>query len=180
MKIVILGGYPTSGKDTFIDFCRRSKERNREWLVNDTSMVYDVKIIAEQCGWDHTKTPKNRKFLSDLKDLLDEWGDFSFKKVYEYISGWAFILNDDDYEEMIIFVVARQPEDIARLKEEYNATTVCIRRASAENGEKSNHADEHALDYEFDVVIENNGDMEELKERAEHFVWWVLKNGNDY
>ena len=47
----------------------------------NVSTVDKVKEIAAECGWDGVKSPKNRKFLSDLKDLLTEWGDVPYKDI---------------------------------------------------------------------------------------------------
>ena len=57
------------GKDTFAKF------------LNDIvptlkySSIDKVKDIAKLCGWDGGKTEKDRKFLSDLKVLLEEYNN---------------------------------------------------------------------------------------------------------
>ena len=51
-----------------------------------------------------------------------------------------------------------------------NAITVLLRRAAVENLEQSNHADANVFNYEYDYVIENNGSLEELWEKAVKFL----------
>lgn len=167
VKVVVVNGAPRSGKDTFVDFCiEENHKRNGHTL--SISMVDKAKLIAMHCGWGGEKTPRTRKFLSDLKDLIDEAYDASFEFVRESINFFS-----NKYEEEknnIIFVMARQPKDIDRLKEVYNAVAICVRRDAAEQVETSNHADANVLDYNYDYYIDNNGDLENLRAAAEAFV----------
>lgn len=130
-------------------------------------MVDKAKLIACQCGWHGEKTPKTRKFLSDLKDLIDKTFDASFNFVAENIK---YFLNPHNEDAGLIFVMARQPEDINRLKEVYNAITICVRRDAAEQIETSNHADAGVLDYNYDYYIDNNGTLEDLRASAKAFI----------
>ena len=70
--VVVINGSGGVGKSTFIELCREWDNR-----VFETSTVDFVKEVAKMCGWDGTKTDENRKFLSDLKDLLSQWGGCS-------------------------------------------------------------------------------------------------------
>lgn len=83
MKIVVINGFPGAGKDEFVSCC---KKLIGEPYVRNISTVDFVKYIATECGWDGTKTPKNRAFLSNLKDLLIEWNDVPFKKIEKALS----------------------------------------------------------------------------------------------
>ena len=66
------------GKTTFEAKCKELVAANSTfWYDEKQRMAVDVistvdfvKQIARECGWDGVKTPRNRKFLSDLKDLL--------------------------------------------------------------------------------------------------------------
>lgn len=78
MEIIVINGFPGAGKDEFVNCC---KKLIGEPYVRNISTVDFVKYIAAECGWDGTKTPENRAFLSDLKDLLTKWNDVPFKKV---------------------------------------------------------------------------------------------------
>ena len=81
MKIVVVNGKPTSGKSTFESLCTGL---GRAHCYVYSSIDY-VKTIARQCGWNGEKTPENRKFLSDLKDLLTTWDDIPMKKIQEKV-----------------------------------------------------------------------------------------------
>ena len=157
-----------SGKDTFVELC----DKHLLWCKNYSTVDF-VKTIAVKCGWDGSKTPKNRAFLSDLKDLLAQWNDVPFKKVTERIRAFKKSMECfgyDDDEIGVVFIHSREPEEIKRFVEELGATTLLIRRESVESTEQSNHADSQVMNYEYDYTIENNGTEEELEEKAIEFL----------
>lgn len=168
MKIVVVNGKPTSGKTTFESLCI-GLGRARCYVY---SSIDYVKTIAQQCGWNGEKTPENRKFLSDLKDLLTTWNDVPMKKVQEKIQSIQdiFTANDNLADDVVIFIDIREPNDIQRIKDMYGATTLLIRRASVETEQSSNHADEDVFNFDYDVIIDNDGTVDELREKAVDFL----------
>lgn len=176
MKVVIINGKGGAGKDTFVTMCRGVLGANR---VLNISTVDFVKEVATFCGWKGSKTPKNRKFLSDLKDLLTEWEDVPFIKVCDTIRSWSYELNEfEDYEawcNSVVFIHCREPKEIKKLVEELDAITLLIRRDAAECVEQINHADNEVLNYKYDYVIPNNGTLSELRARAEEFLRGCLE-----
>lgn len=166
MKIVVINGYPRSGKSTFVEYCK--EESN---LVYEISMVDYAKIIAGHCGWKGSKTPEDRKFLSSLKDILDEWNDLSYKYVKTFISLTKTQVETylDSSDNLIIFVHARQPEDIERLKQDYDAITLCIQR-EPDIKDLSNHADRDVANYIYDIYIDNTMSLDELRTQARNFI----------
>ena len=119
------------------------------------------------------KKPENRRFLSDLKDLLTNWNDVPFKKIQDRVRVRAASAGAVDW---ILFVDCREPAEIQKLKEHLNATTVLIRRPKIENNETSNHADSGVFDYEYDLNIYNEYGLEELKMLAENFIEYMKKD----
>ena len=168
MRVVIINGKGGCGKDTFVTMCQDILSTNN---VYNISTVDFVKQVAEYCGWDGTKTPENRKFLSDLKDLLAYWNDIPFKKVAEGVRNCcdcASLL--DSFDNSVIFIHCREPKEIKKLVKEFDAITLLIRRDAAECVEQINHADNEVLNYEYDYVIPNKGTLSELRARAEKFL----------
>ena len=167
MKYFIINGRPRSGKDTFVNFCLEELGAFGKLI----STVDFVKKIAIKCGWDKTKTPKNRKFLSDLKDLLTNWGDVPYKKTLQEIDMFKFDLDYWDVSDKgVVFIMCREPKEIERFERELNAKSVLIRRASVEFEQQSNHADSEVLNHKYDYIIENNSTVDELKEKAKGFL----------
>lgn len=168
VKMICINGMPKSGKDTFVQMVM---ELLPDGMCKNVSTVDYVKEVATEIGWDGTKTPKNRKFLSDLKDLLAEWDDVPYRKVGMKYSFYERYLEMHNINlPGLMFVHTREPEEIARFQEEYGALTVIVRRAAVEEAEQSNHADANVFNFHYDVEIDNNGDLFALRAAAHKFV----------
>lgn len=168
-KIVVVNGFPGAGKTSFETLC--------QWILTPKyctmrSTVDEVKRIAKECGWNDTKDAKSRKFLSDLKDLLTEFNDLPFKDIATYAENYENYLAHMGFSNHphILFVDAREPEGIQKLKNELGAVTLLIRRLDAENNFQSNHADQNVLNYKYDYVINNDGTIDELAYKARNFI----------
>ena len=160
MKIIIVNGKGGSGKDTFEEYFRDFAELCGN-KVYKTSMVRTVKNIAQLCGWQGGKDDKDRKFLSDLKMLLDDYNNFAFESVVNDI------LRAEKEHYDYIFIDAREPRDIDRLKGiSLNCYTVLITRKETTNKVYGNDADDCVFDYNYDYVVSNNSTLDELKDSA--------------
>ena len=167
MEIIVVNGYPESGKDTFVNFCR---DIVGEAYCKNISTVDFVKYIATKCGWDGTKTAKNRKFLSDMKDLLSNWNDVPFQKVKKEIELFKNELESYGVDKYgIIFIHCREPEEIERFEKELGAKSVFIDREESKK-EQSNHADSKVENHSYTYKIDNNDDFEHLRKGAETFI----------
>lgn len=180
VKVVVINGRPGCGKTTFenfvYDICNfgavEGFTTGRRLMVDICSTIDFVKDVAQYCGWDGAKTPKNRKFLSDLKDLLIHWNDVPLKKIECRAKVRA--LNDGDVD-WILFVDCREPSEIQKLKERLNATTVLIRRESVERNEISNRSDADVFNYSYNLTIYNNSDIIHLENEAKKFIEYIKK-----
>ena len=165
MKVhVIINGFPRSGKNTFVDFCKEYL-KNENIETRDISSVDVVKKCALELGWDGEKDFKGRRFLSELKDLSSSNYDGPLK--YMIKTGTPGF----DY---VSFYHVREPQEIDRLKKELSdlnflVYTLLIRRSEVENEVQSNHADSEVLNYSYDYECYNNRDIEHFKKLAESF-----------
>lgn len=66
--------------------------------------------------------------------------------------------------------MSREPGEISRFEKELGAKSVLIRRNAVEFNIQSNHADSEVLNHKYDYIIENNGTIDELKEKAKEFL----------
>ena len=170
MKIVIINGKGGCGKDTFVAMC---KDILGAEFVRNISTVDFVKEVAEVCGWDGTKTPRNRKFLSDLKDLLTEWNDVPLRKVAEEVEAYATYLTiNQQWNTGLVFIHCREPKEIDKLVREFDGdvATLLIRRTAAESVEQINHADNEVLNYSYDYTIYNDSTLSWLRNEARIFL----------
>ena len=161
-KIYVVNGAPGAGKDTF---CKMVTKYHDEAYTYTVSTVDTVKEIAEMLGWNGEKTPKDRKFLSDLKDVLTEWREIPIRECIDAIDYWEFELkqhwlNPEDVG--VVFIMAREPSDIYVLTHLLGAKSLIVRRTEAELAPTSNHADKEVLNYDYDIEINNNGTLKEL------------------
>ena len=167
MKIYMLNGKAGSGKTTFFKLI---EEKCHNYVYN-YSTVDLVKKVAYGCGWNGSKTPENRKFLSDLKDLLTEWDDVPYKdclKEIKRITSLADIY-DVEHDDWAIFIDCREPKEIQKFVDRLGAKTIFIDR-KIEDYNASNHADANVENFEYDIVINNNGTLEDLAAVAMNFI----------
>lgn len=160
-QILIINGSGGVGKDTFVGYLSNYIK------VLHVSIVDKAKHLAAQIGWDGSKTEKDRKFLSDLKTLIDEYNDDNYKTISHITS--LFLddsLNDKKYE--VLCVDMREKQQIDRYVKDFGAKKVLITRSSVAHI-TSNIADRGVFDCDYDYVIHNDGTMKALEEKAKCF-----------
>lgn len=163
--IYIINGSPSSGKDTFVNFVSEfTKTKNY-------SSIDCVKHIATLVGWDGQKTNRDRKFLSDLKQLLVNYNDYPCKESVASVD--KFLHN---YNDKFMFIHVREPEEIDKLKNSIknelnfnNVKTVLVKRYD-KFMEIGNVSDDNVENYHYDIIIDNYGTLIDLKEKARKFV----------
>jgi dephospho-CoA kinase len=131
--------------------------------------------VAICAGWRQNKTPKHRKFLSDLKKLLKEWDDVPYRKAAtEILLRETEAANNGHRYDSVLFIHCREPEEIERFVQDFGAKTLLLKRDSADNREQSNDSDSGVMEYNYDIVIENNDSLEKLQQKAEAYVKEIL------
>lgn len=181
--IVVINGSGGKGKDTFAKNCLKlvfSHEINPHTendilaslrIMCNIDSVYLVKNLATMAGWDGNKTEKNRKFLSDLKDLLSNWNDVPYKETIKNINTAIKNINDFNNGDGLIFVHSREPKEIQRYVNYFGSNichTLLIKNPNIPTV-VSNHADKDVENYRYDVVVYNNKDRESLEDKAKLF-----------
>lgn len=169
-QIFIINGSGGVGKDTFVELV--SVELNdilkRFHTVENFSSVDKVKEIAREIGWDGKKREKDRKFLCDLKNLSSNYCDMPFQSMKNKVN--EFIKND---ENKFLFLHIREPEEINRAVKEFDAKTILVVRDTVKYI-TSNMADKNVFDYDYDYVIQNNGTITDLKQKAKELIEEVI------
>ena len=174
-KIFIVNGAATSGKSTFELMCNDYCFRKCSDKLVIESIINPVKCLVSNITvtdlWDGSKDPKSRKFLSDLKDLVTEYNNYPMRKTIEEVD-----IMTEYYDSPAAFIDMREAADIDKFKElygdRYDIQTLIVRRpgdtVAAETS--NNHADRDVFEYDYDIHINNNGDLEALQTLAEWFV----------
>lgn len=160
--IVIINGTGGSGKDTFVEFVSKYNK------VVNVSSVDKVKEIATLIGWEGGKSEKDRKFLSDLKKLTTDYNEMPLNDMKEK----AEKFRNSDNE--IMFLHIREPEEIKKAVDTFNALTLLIRREGHEII-TSNYSDASVENYDYDYIIKNTT-LEDLEQQAKAFYDMINNN----
>lgn len=166
--IFIINGPAGAGKDTFVQLVTYilNEYKNSFNTVVNFSSVDKVKEIAKLIGWTGGKSERERKFLHELKKLSEEYYDLPFQSMKEKVSQFT---NPSNTKSIFLFLHIREPENITRAVNEFKATTILLTRDSVKLI-TSNSSDARIFDYKYDIKIENNGTLQDLKITAENFV----------
>ena len=158
--IFVINGSGGVGKDTFCNLVDKASNGR----CYTYSSVNAVKQVAQLCGWNGAKEERDRKFLSDLKDLLTEYNDLPFKDICSQIESFL-----DASKLEILFIHIREPKEIQKLVDKYPQVKTILISSMRVDHIASNHADAEVFNYEYDYYIHNDGSLDCLKERAETF-----------
>lgn len=163
MKVYILNGVGTAGKQEFFNWVQQIAWERDTILITQTSIIDPIKLVAYRSFiWDgEKKDKKSRKLLYNLKCVLDEYNDFSYQETKKQID-FAWKSNCK-----AIFIDVREPKDIQRFVNDYRAKTILIKRDGIDIW--GNPADDNVEKYNYDFIIENNGTLKELHKKAEDF-----------
>lgn len=153
-EIVVINGMAQSGKDTFVQLV------SKHISADNYSSVKRVKGIAKLCGWNGEKDERSRQFLCKLKELTTEFYDMSYKAVVDRII--KFYESDNE----LLFVHIREPLEIQRIVDNFDAKTLLVERENNIINITSNEADKNVFNYNYDYVISNDGTVDDLEEKA--------------
>lgn len=177
-EVIIINGVGASGKDTFVNLCKKHFPKEK---IENFSSVDAVKKIAEKMGWQNDKSEKGRKFLSDLKDLWDNYNgeatNRTFRSVRYYIDTMESINS-----EYLVFVHIREPKKIDAFKQMLkengitNVKTMLIKNPHV-SPITSNHADRDVENYVYDIIVHNSGTLEEFDDLVRDFISKEAKRG---
>lgn len=156
MKIYVVNGAPGAGKTTFETIAKLMTEDCEIY-----STIDPIKEIARDYDWNGEKDAKGRKLLADLKKALNEYNDFT-------MTALSYRINFG--RSKIIFIDSREPEEIKRICEEFDAKSILVRRPSVEGAPTSNSSDANVFNYNYDIVIMNDGEKRDLIEAAAEFL----------
>jgi hypothetical protein len=169
-QVFIINGSGGVGKDLFVNMVKTSVSKFSPYRVWNYSSIDKVKAIATQIGWSGGKTEKDRKFLSDLKLLTTEYNDMAFEDLKRMVN-----IFEEQKDVVFLFLHIREPSEIERAKNEFNAHTILITRDSVPQI-TSNMADGGVFNYHYDTIIKNNDTKEMLQGMADLFAQdWLFE-----
>lgn len=199
-KVIIINGSGGVGKDAFakrvieetVKMTKRiAPVKNENYCIdpevyyrrNNISTIDCVKYIARMFDWNGEKSEKDRKMLSDLKDLMTVYNDYPFKCITTQISIWLHYNrsrpNDKDkYDLPFLFVHCREPKEIDRIKNQFPNDTFTLLVQNPKVAKViSNHADREVENYNYDFTVVNDSDLRALRKVAIDFYKKIFNQG---
>lgn len=170
--VILINGKGGSGKDTICQIL------NKHHPVSIISTITKVKLAARLMGWNGGKEDKDRKFLSDLKDLWTKYNDGPFE--YSMDQYWKFIDKPEAAYKEILVIHVREPQEIEKLKKAIDhggyvrCVTLLVKSDRTEEHDYGNHADDMVEDYPYSYVYHNDGLLEDLDQNFMWFFYTVI------
>lgn len=167
--VFVINGYLGAGKDTFVELVKtvidKLKEEKRE-VINISTIDYLKDIFKKDFGWNGEKTKSVRAALSLVHNGLLVWDDIPFKKTCEKV---------EQHLKDVVFIHCREPKNIKKYVEKFNALTIFVNNLEAKkavlyNKKGYSTSDLEVENYNYDIIIDNNGTFEDLEHQAEMFV----------
>lgn len=177
-KVIVTNGSGGCGKDSV------AKLIQKHFTVYKYSSISKVKDVATICGYDGGKSEKDRRFLSDLKLLSVDYSDMpmnDLRMIYNrFLTDTLEPCTNDKYTGLVsdfpsaqlLIIDIREPAEIKKAADEFNAITVLIDRSSVVDI-KSNMADANVDNYDYDYYISNDNTLEHLEHLVVDFLEWL-------
>ncbi len=169
MKVIMLAGKARVGKNTFGDNLKSELEKDNLRVATTMYAKYLKMYAKEIYGWNGEEETKPRDFLQSCGNYVRiDLGKFDFfvKRMLEDIEIYLH------YADIVIINDVRFPIEIEMIKDVYKKDAISILMTRNEDNDlneiQRKHLTEVALDEykNYDYVIENNGTLEELNEKA--------------
>lgn len=155
-RIFVINSPGSSGKDEFVKLVSKYVH------TMNYSTIDKVKEAANLLGWHGEKDEKSRRFLSELKRLSIEYNDY----LYQYTVFMIDVFKASEAD--IMFIHCREPEQIERLVRDFNCYTIYISRPGIKSW--GNSSDDNAMNYRYDIIIDNSGTIEDLENKVKTFL----------
>ena len=79
-------------------------------------------------------------------------------------------MRDYDSNRLIFFIDVREPSEIEKFRDAFNAQAILIQRASQESLDNNADKEENFNPELYDLIIANNGTLEQLEAQAREFM----------
>lgn len=169
MKVCCISAKARHGKDTAAELIKEYLEyRGQRVLITHFADLLKF-ICTKFFGWDGNKDEKGRTLLQYIgTDVVgakkpEYWAEFIVSILKMFENEWDYVLIPD----------CRYPIEVSTVKDNFETIVLRIERTDFDNGlteEQKKHPSEVDMDnYDFDVVLLNNGDLESFKDKMRWF-----------
>jgi len=169
IRIVFLNGVGGTGKNTLSETVQQIV-RPDDVLVSHISTVDTVKSICESIGIPkEPKTDEKRALWNEFKSAWIKFNNGPFNETNERIDHLLLA-----YQQHIIFVDVREPAELRKFKNHYGdrCRTVLFKRDGIHIPD--NPADRSVTRFDYDLILENNGGLEDISIPAKRLVNYLM------
>lgn len=174
MKVILISGHAQNGKDTCAKILEGMLTRNGYKVL----VCHYGDLVKYVCtaffGWNGMKDIAGRSLLQHVgTDVIraqkeNYWVDFIIDMLHFFGKEWDYVLIPD----------TRFPNEVSRIREEFPSVHLRVERnhfKSPLTAQQQSHPSETALDDCVpDVLIHNDGSLEQLHEQIKNIIWEVL------
>lgn len=175
MKIILISGKAGHGKDTAAEFLKLRLTANKKHVLITHYADLLKYICRDYFNWDGNKDEKGRELLQHIgTDIIRKqnpnfWVDFITQVLGYFYENWDYVIIPD----------CRFPNEISRVVENgFDTIHLRVKREECKTTlteEQQKHSSETALDSMTpDYYIDNNGSIEELREKINKWADEVL------
>ena len=171
MKVVILNGSAKSGKDQFASFFAKEYKNCVNW-----STIDKVKTVAKRnFDWDGKKTNEARKFLSEIKRVWSEYNNGPFNDIIDKINKHNLKLDKKEKKDFIYFIHCREPHEIQKFVDVFGIKCITVLLKRDDREVPDNDSDRNVDNFNYNYIIENTGDKNDLKNKSLSFLKEIKK-----
>lgn len=186
IKIFIINGVARSGKDTFIHKVETLLyEINPDIGINSYSLVDPIKSIIEEISFTDPIEAKDDATRKLISNLLRTFEDFDGAVTTRLVNNVVNDVISHKYPISVYFLHIREPRDIMVTEDKIISMlpNAEINRVLVTNSNithtPDNIGDLSVRDIDYDIEINNDGDLSNLETWAETFINTHILNGNN-
>ena len=163
--VVIVNGKPRSGKDTFCNYIANYCDKHEKYCDVWSTIDFEKELLEDIVNRQYDPTSEiDREFLSELKRILNLYYDITFRDFTNLLklNDGIFLIHSREWSEILKF------KDYCR-NNNIRFITVFITRPEEQSFNNKSDLYCNSTKDMFDILIENNGTLEDLKRNAEQF-----------
>ena len=164
LKVIVINGSAESGKDKFVEYIR---DKKYNLSIYNISTIDPTKEALLELGWDgKTKDEETRQAMVDIKQMSIRLFNGPFRYIVKKVSMLTGLTPKGNNT---FFVHCREPEEIQKLVDHYKEHCETLLIRSPRGKALKNGSDDVVENYDYDHIIDNDGDLDDLKKKAISF-----------
>lgn len=167
--INIINGAPRAGKDTFASLVIEEIKLVGQCKTSHFSSIDPIRNALQEYELiSKAKTPANRQILAEVGEVVERVANVRSEYCISKIRATMKVCNNS-----VFFIHIREPEVIERIKRaklvwQHQFRTIYVESEYADK-EFSNSVDAGTEAYEYDHVVQNNGTINDLRDKARDY-----------